>query len=145
SGKRESFSDPQPLDRLREIMREYKPVEDPSLPPFCGGAVGYVSYDEVRNFEPVGGGNNDDLDLPDTCFVITEALVIFDHLHHRIKIVSLCHITPESDLDRLYDEALQKISAIHQMLLRPVSISDRTVSVGRCEIRSNFTPDEFMA
>lgn len=145
SGKKESFSDPQPLDRLREIMAEYKPVEDSSLPPFCGGAVGYVSYDEVRNFEPVGGGANDDLNVPDTCFVITESLVIFDHLRHKIKIVVLCHTKPDDDLDVLYDDALQKINVIHQKLLRSIVYSDKTVSVGRCEIQSNFTPDDFMA
>lgn len=145
NGKKESFSDPSPLDRLREIMREYKPVEDPTLPPFSGGAVGYISYDEVRNFESVGGGTNDDLNLPDTCFVITESLVIFDHLRHRMKLVVNCHIAEGDDLDRHYDEALQKINTLHQKLLRSVPMSDKTVSVGRCEIQSNFTPDEFMA
>lgn len=145
NGKKESFSDPQPLDRLREIMAEYKPVENPLLPPFCGGAVGFVSYDEVRNFEPVGAGNEDELNLPDTCFVITESLVIFDHLRHRMKIVALCHVSPDDDLDRVYEEALQKINVIHQKLLRPVVHMDRTMSIGQCEISSNFTPDEFMA
>lgn len=144
-GKKESFSDPQPLDRLRDIMAEYKPVEDSTLPPFCGGAVGFVSYDEVRNFEPVGDGTHDDLNLPDTCFVITESLVVFDHLRHRMKILVLCHLQPDTDLDQVYDDALQKITQIHQKLLRPVVHNDKTVNVGRCEINSNFTADEFMA
>ena len=144
SGKKESFSDNSPLDRLREIMAGFRPVNDPGLPPFCGGAVGYVGYDEVRNFEPVGGGANDDLGLPDTLFVITESLVIFDHVRHRMKLVVNCHIQEGVDLDAAYDEALAKINQLHQRLMRSLSSYDRTVSVGRCEIQSNFTQDEFV-
>jgi anthranilate synthase component 1 len=144
NGKKESFSDSAPLDRLKEIMKNYLPVEDSALPPFSGGAVGYVSYDEVRNFEPVGGGNNDDLNLPDTYFVITESLVVFDHLRHRMKLVVNVHLQEGEDIDALYDDALQKINQLHQKLMRSITVADRTVSVGRCEIKSNLTQDQFM-
>jgi len=40
-----------PLDKLRDLMREYKPVKIDELPRFFGGAVGYLSYDMVRFFE----------------------------------------------------------------------------------------------
>ncbi len=40
-----------PLERLRELMEEYRPVTVPGLPRFVGGAVGYFSYDMVRSFE----------------------------------------------------------------------------------------------
>ena len=40
-----------PLERLREMMEGYRPVTVPDLPPFVGGAVGYLSYDMVRTFE----------------------------------------------------------------------------------------------
>lgn len=144
NGKLESFSDDSPLDRLRDIMHGYKPVVLPDLPPFCGGAVGYVSYNEVRNFEPVGGGGNDDLNLPDTCFVITDSIVVFDHLRHRMKLVVNCHVDESSDLDAVYDNAVQKINHLHLRLTHSISIVDRTVSIGRCEIKSNFTQDGFM-
>ena len=36
------------LDVLRKITERYRPVTLPGLPPFVGGAVGYVSYDAVR-------------------------------------------------------------------------------------------------
>ena len=41
-----------PLDALRNLMNRFKLVPNPNLPPFIGGAVGYVSYDEIRNIEP---------------------------------------------------------------------------------------------
>ena len=36
------------LDVMRKITERYRPVTLPGLPPFVGGAVGYVSYDAVR-------------------------------------------------------------------------------------------------
>ena len=45
-----------PLERLREMMDGYRPVTVPDLPPFVGGAVGYLSYDMVRTFEDLAAG-----------------------------------------------------------------------------------------
>ena len=44
-----------PWERLRETLAEWKPPEVDWLPRFWGGAVGYVSYDAVRTFEPTVG------------------------------------------------------------------------------------------
>lgn len=144
SGKTESFSDPAPLDKLRDILSGYKFVENAALPPFCGGAVGYVGYEQIRNFEPTIGDNVDDLNLPDLCFVITETIIVFDHLRHRVKLVANCHIPDNADLDAIYESALQKINQLHNRLARPVPMSDKTVNVGRSEVKSNFTQDEFI-
>ena len=43
------------LDVMRKITERYRPVTVPGLPPFVGGAVGYVSYDAVRWIESQGG------------------------------------------------------------------------------------------
>src|SRR5262245_10101288 len=57
-----------PLRFLREFMQRYKPVTNPELPPFIGGAVGYMAYDLVRAFEKLPDRNPDQLKLPDTYF-----------------------------------------------------------------------------
>jgi hypothetical protein len=45
-----------PLERLRETLAEYVPPREvEGLPRFWGGAVGYVTYDAVRRFEPKVG------------------------------------------------------------------------------------------
>lgn len=141
-GGRESFSDPQPLDRLRDLLKQYTYVADPSLPRFCGGLVGYISYDEVRNFEPIGPAKNDDLDVPDVYFVLTDSLVIFDHLRHRMKILVNAHVTTENPAEA-YDEAVRQINSIHQKLMRPLQPSEHTVNMAPVEMQSNFSPDEF--
>ena len=78
-----------PMQELKNIMSEFEPVEIEGLPRFWGGAVGYVSYDMVRFFEHLPDKPKDTLGLPDAIFMITERLVIFDHLNHKLKIVYL--------------------------------------------------------
>jgi len=76
-----------PMQELKNIMSEFQPVEIEGLPRFWGGAVGYVSYDMVRFFENLPDKPKDTLQLPDSIFLVTERLVIFDHLNHKLKIV----------------------------------------------------------
>ncbi|MDQ3609696.1 MAG: anthranilate synthase component I, partial [Actinomycetota bacterium] len=54
----------------------------PDLPPFAGGAVGYFGYDLVRTVEPLGKPNPDTLGLPDMALMLSDILVVFDHLKH---------------------------------------------------------------
>ena len=44
-----------PLTELHNLMARFRAVELPGLPPFTGGAVGYIGYDTMRFFEPTVG------------------------------------------------------------------------------------------
>src|SRR5437763_1969973 len=72
-----------PLHSLKELMAGFRFVKDPELPPFCGGAVGYIGYDTVRFFERLPDLKPDDRGLPDCYFVFTDTLLIFDHVKHH--------------------------------------------------------------
>ncbi|MEI7998568.1 MAG: anthranilate synthase component I, partial [Candidatus Omnitrophota bacterium] len=84
-----------PLEIVRELMKAYKAVDVPQLPRFYGGLVGFLSYDCVRFFERLPQKTEDDLKLPDMVMALAENLVIFDHRHHTIKVVSCVHLGPE--------------------------------------------------
>ena len=65
------------------------PTDDPSLPPFIGGAVGMFAYDLVRTLEPsLGPPNPDPLQTPDLALMLTDTLVVFDHLEHRTTVIA---------------------------------------------------------
>ena len=46
-GTCERYDAPDGLEALRQHMSRYRPVPDPALPPFFGGAVGYIGYDAI--------------------------------------------------------------------------------------------------
>ena len=108
-----------PLTILKEQLGAYRFVPDPELPPFCGGAVGYIGYDTVRFFERLPDQTRDDRGLPDCYFVFTDTLLIFDRVRHRIKV--LCNARVNGDPERAYREAEARIEAVIGGLRRPFS------------------------
>lgn len=93
---------------LREIMLEYRPVRVPGLPRFCGGAVGYLSYDVVRQFEQLPAQQKDLLGLPQACFLLTDTLLVFDNVAQTIRIVANAHVG-ERNHKAAYADAVRRI------------------------------------
>jgi anthranilate synthase component 1 len=92
----------------------------PDGPPFAGGAVGFFAYDLVRSVEPLGEGPPDELGLPDMALMLSDALVVFDHLKHTITILANAEVRTEGDLERAYEDAAAEIGRIRAALAGPV-------------------------
>lgn len=108
-----------PLKELQKLMGQFKPVPLPNLPRFVGGAIGFITYDAVRFFEPtVGELPPDALGLPDMVYMVTDTLLIFDHKLRKIRILSNALVTGD-DPDTAYDIACEKIEATLERLMRP--------------------------
>jgi len=142
-GRPSSFESRDPLTDLRKLMEEYTPVPVPGMPKFHGGAVGYISYDEVRHFEKLPDANPDTLNVPDLYFIITDTILIFDHVNNRLKIVSNAYV--QGDPQTAYNEAIRKIDAIEQTLRRPLVLTSERIHAGEVdkEPRSSFTREGF--
>jgi anthranilate synthase component 1 len=110
-----------PLERLREMMESYRPVTMPDLPPFVGGAVGYLSYDMVRTFEDLAARQKDPLNLPDFAFLLTDTLLIFDNVSQKIKVVATAHVTAKGarGIKAAYRSATERIERTITRLKRP--------------------------
>ena len=134
-----------PLDRLRDLMRRYRPVETEGLPRFFGGAVGYLSYDMVRFIEDLPDTTTDDLDIHDCFFIITDTILVFDNLKHTLKVVSNVHLTDGCDLEAVYEDAVRKIDSIISRLKEPIKTDNSTLISQKSEmdITSNLSKEEF--
>ncbi|MBI5184079.1 MAG: anthranilate synthase component I [Nitrospinae bacterium] len=119
-GDVEEFTvDKDPLDSLKRLMSEYRYVETEGIPRFFGGAVGYIGYDIIRFFEELPEKAKDDLKIPDSVFIITDTILIFDNVTQKIKIVSNAHIT-DGNLQDIYNNAKEKIDSIILRLKEPL-------------------------
>jgi anthranilate synthase component 1 len=108
-----------PLVAVEEELSRFKPVAVPGLPRFTGGAVGYMGYEIVRYFEPrVPRAQNDALELPESIFLFTDTLLVFDHLQHKIKVVS--HFRLDGDIESAYRQATWKIEELVKRLEKPL-------------------------
>jgi len=132
-----------PLENLKEIMREYRPPSTSALPIFAGGAVGYLSYDLVRFFEKLPDKNPDALGLPDAYFLLTDTFLIFDHIEHSIKIVCNARVA-DGNPASAHASARRNIEVIERRL-KTGRVSHIDYSPNNKEIlfNSNFTKAEF--
>jgi anthranilate synthase component 1 len=115
--KEKRFFARDPLEAIRDILGEYRPVPNPGLPRFYGGAVGFIGYDVIRFFEKMPERDKPGIGLPDVLFMLTDTLVIFDNVAHRIKVVSNAHVNGCS-ISSAYEEAVGKIDRIVRKLKR---------------------------
>ncbi|MBU1657037.1 MAG: anthranilate synthase component I [Candidatus Omnitrophica bacterium] len=131
-----------PMEEIKTIMDGFKFVGTKGLPRFCGGLVGYMGYDMVRFFEDIPDNNPEELDMPDMQFVLTDTILMFDHVDHKIKVVSNAMI--DGDPAALYDEACAKIDRIIKKLKKPTTAPKQKKSgTETFEIESNFTEEGF--
>ncbi|MDE2840207.1 MAG: anthranilate synthase component I, partial [Chloroflexota bacterium] len=80
-GERETRTYAGPLKLLEEELAKTNLAVMPGLPRFQGGAVGYLSYDTVRYFEPrVPLPAENALPVPEAIFMFTDNLIMFDHV-----------------------------------------------------------------
>jgi anthranilate synthase component 1 len=112
------------IEVLRTMMADFQSPFVPELPRFTGGAVGYLSYDTASWFEPVTMQDRGELDpalKDDAGFMIFDTVLAFDHVQHRILIIANARITPDDDLEALYQFACTKIDFLERELRRDLS------------------------
>ncbi|HEY3364797.1 MAG TPA: anthranilate synthase component I [Symbiobacteriaceae bacterium] len=132
-----------PLNHLRQVMAGYKVHQPANLPRFFGGAVGYLSYDAVRYYEHLPNVPNDDLDLPEALFMITELVVVFDHLKHKLIIIA--NTEPGAEPEVAYRRAIALLDRAVERLRGPVPVPPG-VQLGRprpLAVTSNMTQQQF--
>ena len=85
-------------------------------PPFTGGLVGYFGYDLVRTVETTLGEPNEDvLGLPDMALMLSDVLVVFDHLKHTITVLVNVY-ADDDDVDGSYTAALGRLEQERRVL-----------------------------
>ena len=146
-GSKESFHTPKdPLTFIENFMAHYKPVQLPEMPPFIGGAVGFVSHEYVHYIEPtIPRAATNALDLPILYYMVTDSVIIFDHVRQIMRICVNAHI--EDNIDEAYDQAVIRIKALCKQLTKPQSLTWKELAEsGKIIVPSgNFTEDQFEA
>ncbi len=134
-----------PLKPIEEALSAYRPVPVDGLPRFHGGAVGYLAYEAVRYFERLPQPAPDPLSLPESVFMITDTLVVFDHVKHTIKVVGNAYL--DGNVEAAYADAVERIDRVVERLARPLEPAlpglPREGPPGA--VQSNMTQPEFEA
>ncbi|MBI4778354.1 anthranilate synthase component I [Candidatus Desantisbacteria bacterium] len=145
-GKIERFEGVDPLMHLLGFMNEFQSARLPEFPRFFGGAVGYIGYDYVRCIEDIPDTNPDSINLPDVLFVITDTILVFDHVRHTIKVIANVWLR-DDDIEAAYKRAMDKIAGIIERLKEPLPYRNEifpvTNTIPEIDVQSNVTKSEF--
>jgi len=134
-----------PLFELRKFMRKFKVAPKENLR-FFGGFVGYLGYDLVRFYEPIGPAKKDPLNTSDTYLVLPKFLVIFDHLKKQIEILSFVKIEKGKNVRTLYAKELKIVEKIFKKLQNPSVLAALSMSpVKKLNLKSNLSKKGFMS
>jgi anthranilate synthase component 1 len=134
-----------PYGAVAASYAAYKPAPVPDLPPFTGGAVGFFGYDLVRTVEPLGEPNPDELGLPDMALMVTDAMLVFDHLRHELTILACVHAEDGDDFDAEYARAAATIVEMRERLRAAVPQPAAPSIAEPPEFTSNFEREDFEA
>ena len=94
------------LNRLTQLHTEPK---IPDLPRLTGGAVGFSSYDTIREIEDLPDIPDEGLDLPEAVWSFYDEVYAFDHVKQQIIMMKTVFIEPDSDLESLYESAIKRL------------------------------------
>ncbi|GLV56519.1 anthranilate synthase component I [Dictyobacter sp. S3.2.2.5] len=141
-----------PLQLLEEELGQYQLVMPPhlershdQLPKFFGGAVGYLSYDAAARFERLPEPRPNELDLPLAIFMLTETVLVFDHVRHSVRVVTHVHLDAP-DIEAEYRRAQEIVDDVQTRLQQPVRLPEEPEPIydeAALRVTSNRTQAEF--
>lgn len=97
-------------ERPLEVVKEEIPQVSLDLPfPFYGGAIGYIGYDAIREYEEIGQRLEDEINMPDVHLMFYQEVVVFDHKQQTVTLVVL-----EGESKRTEAEIEKKLDGLEQ-------------------------------
>ena len=133
-----------PLARLQQELAGYRPVSVPGLPPFTGGAVGYLGYEYIHSVEPtVPLAARDQLGVPMMWFMLCDSVLAFDRAHQTMRLIVNAHIG--TDAGAAYDAACAELQRMQAALAQPSPLASAALSdTGPVQVPpGNFTKAAF--
>lgn len=132
------------FEALRTYFGRFTTARIPEMPPFTGGAVGYIGYDVVRLFENIPESHPNEIGIDDAVLMFFSTVLAFDHLKQQIIIVTNVFTDGATgSLEELYKKALHTIAGVEDLLASPLVLPTKQMRTHPPSVRSNITKEQF--
>ncbi|KAH0657613.1 anthranilate synthase alpha subunit 2, chloroplastic-like isoform X2 [Solanum tuberosum] len=154
-GSRTEEFEEDPMSIPRRIMEKWKPQCINELPEaFCGGWVGFFSYDTVRYVEkkklPFSNAPMDDRNLPDLHLGLYDDVIVFDHVEKKAFVIHWVRLDRFASVEEAYNDGTTRLEAllsrVHDIVpptLASGSIKLHTSLFGTSLKKSNMTSEDY--
>jgi anthranilate synthase component 1 len=129
---------------LREALSGHTPAHIPGLPPFTAGAVGFFSYDVVRQIEKLPATAPDELHVPDACLLFFDEVLAFDHVRKEILLIATADVTLQSP-STAYDDAVKRLNRLEKRLAQPLPKLPKPKTTGKLKVTHRTKKKDYLA
>lgn len=107
--------------------------------PFTGGAIGYIGYDVIRQYERIPNNNRDELNVPEACLMFYKSFVCYDHFEHKMNLVY--NVLPDDNED--YEAIISKLKALESVVKKNNGVHQLKEADLYKESKSNVTEEKY--
>jgi anthranilate synthase component 1 len=129
---------------LRRALSGHKPARLPGLPPFTAGAVGFFSYDAVRQIERLPELAKNELDVPDACLLFFDEVLAFDHVRKEIWLVVTADVT-RSKPANAYEKAVARLDRLEKRLAQPLPKLAARKGKGKLKVKHRTAKKDYLS
>jgi anthranilate synthase component 1 len=127
------------LDEVKRHMGGYAVASTVEIPPFAGGAVGYVGYDVIRQYERLPDNNPDLIRVPEAYLMFYRDVIVYDHFYHVVSIVY--NVLPEDEVE--YQDVVDRLNRIKEGIMKMGEIHALDTSSGLDGVEANYDKESF--
>ncbi|MCZ0702491.1 anthranilate synthase component 1 [Natronobacillus azotifigens] len=99
-----------------EVVKQHIPHLQLEIPyAFYGGAIGYIGYDSIRQYEDIGAILEDEIEMPELHVMFYQNVIVFDHKKQSVTI-----ITTNLSGNRTREDLINHIHQIEQQIATDV-------------------------
>lgn len=130
------------FEALEHLTTLHTEPELPELPRLTGGAVGFSSYDTVRQIENLPDVPDQDIDLPEAIWSFYDEVYAFDHVKQQVVLMKTVFVDDNTDLEKAYNNALDSLDSMEESATatRPTS---RSFNLDASHLKSNMEQEYF--
>ena len=126
-----------PLQALKDMLKQYRSPKIEGMPPFTGGFVGYFAYNFFRLAEPKLKLKPSEFNLYN--LMLFDKVIAFDHLKQKIVLIANVDLKQkEVGYEKAKEKLEEMTTLIHDTSPLPKSIVRQTP-----EFRCNVTKEEY--
>jgi anthranilate synthase component 1 len=129
---------------LRQALSGHTPARVAGLPPFTAGAVGFLSYDVVRQIEKLPETAADELHVPDACLLFFDEVLAFDHVRKEIHLVVTADVTLQAPATA-YTDAVKRLARLEKRLARPLPKLPKSTARGKLKVIHRTRKKDYLA
>ncbi|MGO9316937.1 MAG: anthranilate synthase component I [Terracidiphilus sp.] len=129
---------------LQRALSGHKPARLQGLPPFTAGAVGFFSYDAVRQIERLPVLAKDELGVPDACLLFFDEVLAFDHVRKEIWLVVTADVTRGKPANA-YEKAVARLDRLEKRLSQPLPHLAEHKAKGKLQVRHRTSKKDFLS